>query len=185
LKFDQFFLFSDQIRRLFQYLRKVPVITGRFALILIKGCRRPSASSIQLNDTFLFSNGLVAINWQLKNFLYVRINNTITTASSKGIVFYCEHAASPLIIKVVGVFASYTASFNLRPAVGLDTNWLRAPAINGARFEPPEIPPLIGSFTSARMEPGFINSSFTHDWQIHIQPITMLIPSFKIEKEHD
>ncbi len=184
MKIEKIILFSDTIRTLLQQLKTVFTIIRRILFILLKWRKRLLINTVQINDSFLLSNGLLIIIWQLKNFLWIKINNQILTTNSKGILLHYDRIETPVKIKIVGLFGNYKKEFTLSPKATIQSEKLKTPQLLNNKFEIDEIKNSISQFRVKNLKPAFINKGLTKNFAINIQTINIQIPTFKKENYH-
>jgi hypothetical protein len=181
LKIEKLILFSDSIRKLLQKLKTVLVIIRRVLLIIIiRWNKRLSVRSLQINDSLFISNGLLIINWDLKNFLWIKINKKIFTINSKGILFHYDRIDIPIKIKIVGLFGNYINEFAITPVATIKSQNIKPPLIQVDKCRIDKIENSVSQFNPKDFNFSFITKSLTSN----IKPINIILPSFKIDKNN-
>lgn len=181
MKIENLILFSDVFRKLLQKLNTFLTLFKRALIILIRWNKRLSVKSLQINDSFLLSNGLLIINWELKNFLWVKISNKIFTINSKGIIFHYDKIDTPIAIRVVGLFGKYEKDFTINPIAAIRSQNIPSPIIKANKLKIGEVQNSITQFMPKNFSFSLMNKNLTSN----IKPINIILPTFKMDNYHE
>jgi hypothetical protein len=151
---------------------------------LLKWRKSLSVETLQVNETFLLSNGLLLIKWRLKNFLWVKIDNEILSVNPKGILLHYNRLQTPLKISVVGLFGKYKEKFFIVPIATVESKNLQAPAISNTKFKLNGVDASLSKFSSLSFQPVFSNPILTKTLATKISIARIQIPTFKKENYH-
>lgn len=181
LKIEKLILFSDSIRKLLQKFKTILIIIRRIVLILIKWNKRLSVKSLRINDSLFISNGLLIINWEIANFLWIKINSKICTLNSNGIVLHYDRSNTPIKIKVIGLFGKYKNEFPITPVATIKSKNIKVPLIEVDRCKIAVVSNSISLF-----KPKDFNFSLSKiALASNIKSINIILPNFKIDNYHE
>ncbi len=184
MRIENLILFSDTLRKLINHSSIVFTVFFRAVRILLKWRKLLSVDILQVNESFLLSNGLLLIKWQLKNFLWVKINNEILSVSPKGVLLHYNKLRTPVKIKIVGLFGRYEEEFLIVPTATLESKNLQAPTISNTKFKQKGVNASINKLAPLSFQPVLLNPSLTKALATKISIAHIQIPTFKKENYH-
>ncbi len=76
--------------------------------------------SILINDTFLLSNGVIVVQWQLRHAWTIHINGKWFDPGKGYATFYPGSDITELNIRIHGLFRNFRKQFVIQPAGGID-----------------------------------------------------------------
>lgn len=114
MKFYTLILFSDHFLKLIRQIKFYTVIFLRGVIDFFIFKRRANVNSCFIDERFLFENGYLFISWEVKNLLWVRINNTMVTTSRKGIIVDYKKVGPEIDIEFKGLRNSVFVTKELR-----------------------------------------------------------------------
>jgi hypothetical protein len=152
------------------------ILKGFF--LMFTGFRKLKVDSVFVNNAFLLSNGLVIIHWQVKNALWICIQDKWIGSQQNQMMVYAD-GTTILSIRFQGLFSSYKKRFVLRPLATLIIPELPSPNT----FVPP---------VADKIYPGFLQNlrlpNPTLKSQVFITNIPfveVIIPPFQTENHYD
>jgi hypothetical protein len=86
--------------------------TLKALFLVVSGLKKLKVESVTVNHTFLFSNGLLMVHWQVKNALWIRVQGKWVGCQDNHVLMYPADPATTLSICIRGLFGRYRKSFD-------------------------------------------------------------------------
>jgi hypothetical protein len=93
--------------------------TLKALFLVVSGLKKLKVESVTVNHTFLFSNGLLMVHWQVKNALWIRVQGKWVGCQDNHVLMYPADPATTLSICIRGLFGRYRKSFIVHPHAAL------------------------------------------------------------------
>jgi hypothetical protein len=135
MKLEDILCFSGVIGWFIRFVKRLFVTIRRGAIILFfRWPKNVAVTSLLIHDEFLLTNGILVIEWKLRNFLWIKINATIKSYNRNGIALNFDKVSNPLVIEVQGLFGKYKEEFPLQRNETLRTSNLIISSMNQNDF---------------------------------------------------
>lgn len=178
MNFNKLIFFSESFRKLLPKIRFLLSVAGRALSICLKQKRKLLIEDLQVNHSFLLTNSLISINWQLKNFLWIRINNVITTTNANGIILQLSKLETPITIVFWGFFCKTKRQILIEPTAKIQN--IQEPSLNIEQFKVNEIK------SKMYLDPYFFNiPSNSKSLAITIKPLNIQLPVFTKDYDYE
>jgi hypothetical protein len=138
------------------------ILVGKTFFLVIVGFRKLKVESVTVSNSFLLANGIVIVQWQVTNALWIRVDRRWMGSRGSQVLVLPSKPRQRLVIQIQGLFSSYKKEFDINPLAML-------------KVRRPRLPEWTFKIKDSRLRPVF-SPKLRHSLSVTIGTIRPILP---------
>lgn len=109
------FLLHRLTRIVWIFLSRLVILVLKILFLIVTGFRRLKVDTVTVNNAFLLANGVVTIQWRVRNALWIRVDRKWMGGRGNQVLVLTPQARQTVVIQIQGLFSSYEKRFDINP----------------------------------------------------------------------